>query len=81
MTCVDLHGVQLVRLRVDDLQEAKRLLNAGGNTRVLRLEVRVANVTETPVKGPVQVGKSRRESSPDVVQSGSGVVVRSSHMR
>lgn len=66
----ELDGLEARLARVDDLEEAQRLLDAGGDGGVLLLEGRVADVTEAPVEWAVQVGNAGRDAGADVVEGG-----------
>lgn len=74
---VELDGLELAGAGVDDLEEAQGLLDAGGDLGVLFLEDGVADVAQAPVERPVEVSNAGGESSADVVERSSGVVIRS----
>ena len=59
----------------DGVAEADHVGKETHGLRVLGLELRVLDVAQSPVKGPVQVGDARGQGGPDVVEGGGRVVV------
>lgn len=55
----DVDGLELSGTGVDDMQEAKGLLDAGSNFGVLVLQSRVADMAKSPVEGTVQISDTR----------------------
>lgn len=71
----ELYGLELAGTGVDGLEKAERLLDAGRDGRVLVLELRVANMAESPVKRSVEVCDAGGDGCADVVERGGRVVV------
>lgn len=59
MTGEDVDGLELTGTGVDDVQEAKGLLDAGGNLGVLVLQSGITDMAKSPVEGTMQISDTR----------------------
>jgi hypothetical protein len=57
------------------VHEVAHVFEEGDGFFVLGFELRVADVAQPPVEGPVQVGDAVGDGGADVVERGGGVVV------